>query len=362
MPLNQDNENDAGTAEPKLHLVPEGSSFRYHGYLFRVLQEGQDFLEEDGFSSYAETVAAVRASGKPVILSIGESSTSGWDTTVTPENRRRKEQGLAPISAFFRYKNYTDKVRDKLGERFAVINAGIPGHTVLSGVRRFRYLANSLRADGLHIAYVMFHFGNNDCLWEKNLRDRYHLHIHPKSPAWLERLRRRIHPIKTSGMTIRTTARDFGRYYRQLIMQAQAINAPAFIVQPEIPLYWKPGSRYVDYDFDEIRKQPGGAEALAELDTARELWRSVIDQPYSAEKIATLREAAEHDFIVPRIKQAHLQQLQQVAHATGTPLLQTPVPRDEDEKKYFVDFCHPREIINEQIAEQVAALVAQHER
>ena len=358
MPAVSDNKTDGNAP---VHLVPEGSSFRYHGYLYRVLQPGQDFLDEDGFSSYADTVAAVRASGKPVILSVGESSTTGWDTTVTPENRRRKEQGLAPISAFFRYKNYTDRVRDKLGDRFAVINAGIPGHTVLSGVRRFRYLARSLREDGLHVAYVMFHFGNNDCLWENNLRDRYHLHIHPKSPAWLERLRRRIHPIKSSGLTIRTTADDFGRYYRQMISDARVINAPAFIVQPEIPLYWKPGSRYVDLDFDQLRQQPGGSDALAELDTARALWESVIDAPFSEEKIATLRQAAEHDFIVPRIKNAHLQQLQQAAADTDTPLIQTPVPRHEDEKKYFVDFCHPRDIINEQIAETVAGLVRQHE-
>ncbi|MBT8422107.1 MAG: hypothetical protein KJP03_03220 [Gammaproteobacteria bacterium] len=358
MPADQDNEHeDAELA----HLVPEGSSFRYHGYLFRVLQEGQDFLQENGFSSYAETVANVRASGKPVILSIGESSTSGWDTTVTPENRRRKAQGLAPISAFFRYKNYTDSVRDLLGDQFAVLNAGIPGHTVLSGVRRFRHLAGQLRDDGLHIAYVIVHFGNNDCMWENNLQDRYHLHVHPKSPHWFERLRRRIYPIRQTGMHIRMAANDFGRYYRQLIEHARSMNVPAFIVQPEIPLYWKPGSRYVDYDFDELRKQPGGREALDELTIARELWQSVIDAPYSAEKIATLYKAAEHDFIVPRIKRAHLHELQQVAQTTRTPLIQTPVPRDEDEKNYFVDFCHPREIINTQIAAQVAALIRQHE-
>jgi len=76
-------------SEPK-HLVTGGSSFRWNGYLYRLLQPGQDFLEEDGFSSYAETVQRTRQSGKPVVLSIGESSTSGWDTTVTPENRRRR--------------------------------------------------------------------------------------------------------------------------------------------------------------------------------------------------------------------------------------------------------------------------------
>ncbi len=335
------------------HLVPEGSSFRWHGYLYRVLQPGQDFLEADGFSSYAATVERIRSSGKPVILSVGESSTSGWDTTVTPENRSRKAQGLAPISAFFRYRNYTDMVREKIGDRFEVVNAGIPGHTVLSGIRRLQLLSNAFRKDGIRFDYVLIHFGNNDCLWENNFQDRYHLYAHPRSSGRLEYWRRKLHPVRKDGIVLRTAASDFGRYFRKLISMTRKLGAPAIIVQPEIPLYWKPGTRYVEFDYDAMALQPGGREAIASMYRAREIWEAAISQPYSAAKVAQLTAAAELDFIVPRIKQGHLAELQKAATSTGTPLVQTPIPRDEDEKNYFVDYCHPREIINERIATQI---------
>jgi len=223
-------------SEPQ-HLVTGGSSFRWNGYLYRLLQPGQDFLEEDGFSSYAETLKRIRQSGKPVILSIGESSTSGWDTPVTPENRRRKAAGLDPVSAFFRYPNFTDLVRRPIGDRFEVINAGIPGHTVLSGIRRLRLLAERFRRDGIGISYVLIHFGNNDCLWENNFQDRYHLYAHPHSPPWFERWRRRLRPIRQRGIVLRTAERDFGRYFRRIVRVCRRLGAPPIIVQPEIPLY-----------------------------------------------------------------------------------------------------------------------------
>ena len=351
-----------GDADEPKHLVAGGSSFRWNGYLYRLLQPGQDFLEEDGFSSYAETVARIRTSGKPVILSIGESSTSGWDTTVTPENRRRKAAGLDPVSAFFRYPNYTDLVRRSLGDRFEVINAGIPGHTVLSGIRRLQQLAARFARDGIAIRYVLIHFGNNDCLWENNFQDRYHLYLHPKSPPWLERLRRQLHPIRQSGIVLRTSSRDFGRYFRQIVGVCRRIGAPAVIVQPEIPVYWEPGTRYVEFDYDAMAEKPGGREAIASMHEAKKLWRSVIDEPWSEQKLSTLLQATELDFIIPRIKQAHLRELQSAADATGTPLVQTPIPRNDDEKKYFVDYCHPRDIINEQIAAQIAGCIDGFER
>jgi len=118
----------------------------------------------------------------------------------------------------------------------------------------------------------------------------------------------------------------------------------------------------VEFDYEAMAKQPGGCEAIASMQAAKELWRSVIHAPWSEQKLATLQQAAELDFIIPRIKQGHLAQLQSAATATDTPLVQTPIPRDEDEKKYFVDYCHPRDIINERIADQIVGFVEDYER
>jgi len=335
------------------HLLKEGTSFRRDHYLYRVLQPGQDFLEEDGFKTYQQMVAKIKANGKRVILSLGESSTSGWDTSITSVNRERKAKGLLPISAFFRYKNFTDMVRDKVGDEFEVVNAGIPGHTALSGIRRLRMLHKRFARDGIAPSYILIHYGNNDCLWESNLQDKKHLRLHPHSPALVEKFRRWRHKRVPDQMVLRSTAGDFGRYFLQMIGYAKKIGAPPIIVQPEIPIYWKPGSRFVDYDFDLLASRPGATQALAKLAEARDIWESVIENPYSQQKIQALEKAAELDFLLPRIKRPYLKELQRVARATQIPLIQTPVPREEDETNYFIDYCHPRENVNKRIASMI---------
>lgn len=345
------------SAGEELHLLKEGTSFRPHRYLYRVLQPDQDFLNQDGFSSYAETVKRVLGSGKKVVLSIGESSTSGWDTTITPINRQRKSQGLAPISAFFRYKNYTDLLRDRIGDDYEVLNAGIPGHTVLSGVRRFKLLRDALSRDGVRIDFVVIHFGNNDCLWEGNFRDRFHLAPIARMPSALEQQRLKLFPRQKSRIVLRTSAADFGRYNAQLVRLVRKINAIPILIKPEIPIYWSPGRRYVDFDFEARAKLPGGPLVMAKLDEARKLWSAAIAKPHSEGKIRMLQYAAELDFVVPRIKSAYVAELCRVADSTSTTLIQTPVRRDADEQLYFVDYCHPREIINTQIAEQIEAVI-----
>jgi len=351
MPDTIDNPNDQ---EPVTeHLLEQGTSFRPDHYLYRVLQPGQDFLEENGFKTYSQMVEKIRANGKRVILSVGESSTSGWDTSITSENRERKAKGLLPISAFFRYKNFTDMVRDKVGDEFEVVNAGIPGHTALSGIRRLKMLHTSFARDGIAVSYVLIHYGNNDNLWEGNLQDKKHLRLHPRSPATVEKFRNWRHKRVSDRMVLRSTVDDFGVYFLQMINYARKIGAPPIIVQPEIPIYWKPGSRFVDFDMEQMAAKLGAQEALANLADAVDIWESVIEQPYSEQKIQALEKAAELDFLLPRIKRPYLQELQRVAWATQTPLIQTPVPRDEDEANYFIDYCHPRENVNKRIASMI---------
>jgi hypothetical protein len=352
-------ELDTRSAESgeELHLLKEGTSFRPHRYLYRVLQPNQDFLNADGFSSYADAVSRVLASGKKIVLSIGESSTSGWDTTITPINRQRKALGLTPISAFFRYKNYTDLLRDRIGSEFEVLNAGIPGHTVLSGIRRLKLLRDAFLRDGVRVDFVVAHFGNNDCLWESNLRDRFHLAPHPRIPIMLEQQRLRFFPRKRDRIVLRTSVEDFGRYNSQLVHLVRQMGAVPILIKPEIPLYWQPGRRYVDFDFEWLAKQPGGALVMAKLDEAKRLWSKAIAKPYSASKLRMLQDAAELDFVIPRLKQVYAAELCRVAALTHTTLVQTPVTRDADEQLYFVDYCHPREIINTQIAAQIEAAI-----
>jgi lysophospholipase L1-like esterase len=340
------------------HLIPHGSSFRPDPYLYRVLQPGQDFLDEDGFSSYDEAVARIRSNGKSVILSFGDSYTSGWDTRIAPLNRQRKARSLPLISSFFRYRTYTDYLRHKIGDRYEILNAAIPGHTALTGLRRFRILSQRLRHDGIRIAYTLSCFGANDSFWEGNFRDRWHLALHPRSPRQLEVLRRRLHHFTKDQVILRSTPQDYGRYTRQLIADARRIGAPAVLVEQQTTLYWEPGARFAPYDFDAMAKKPGGALALQRLEQARELWQAAIDMPYSDRKISALQAALDQDVLLPRIKSAYVDELRRVAAATQTPLVSVPMPRSVDEKQYFIDYAHPHTSVNEQIADRIVAALS----
>ena len=88
-----------------------------------------------------------------------------------------------------------------------------------------------------------------------------------------------------------------------------------------------------------------------------EVGHQVICVDNDAAKVKMLQDAVELDFVIPRIKQAYAAELCRVAASTNTTLVQTPVTRDADEQLYFVDYCHPREIINTEIAKQIEAAI-----
>jgi hypothetical protein len=176
-------------------------------------------------------------------------------------------------------------------------------------------------------------------------------------PNTLEQQRLKLFPRQKNRIVLRTSVADFGRYNAQLVRLVRKVNAIPILIKPEIPLYWPPGKRYVDFDFEALAKLPGGELVMAKLDEAKKLWSAAFAKPYSASKIKMLQDAVELDFVIPRIKSAYVAELCRVADATSTTLVQTPIRRDADEQMYFVDYCHPREIINIQIAEQIEAAI-----
>jgi hypothetical protein len=109
-----------------------------------------DFVGEQRYIALKDVRAEAQTSKQKIVLNIGDSSTSGWDSDVVALNQRmEKALGSAfdnnhALFPLFNYKTYPDCLRDNLGDKFIVLNAGIPTHTSLNGLRRLKELARHL--------------------------------------------------------------------------------------------------------------------------------------------------------------------------------------------------------------------------
>ena len=133
---------------------------------------GQEFYGEKNHLSLDDAISQIREGRKKVILNMGDSSTSGWDSNVVTFNRVREQEQKALLSPFFRYKTYSDYLRDILGNEFFVINAGVPAHTSLQGHRRLCLLLKRFKKEKIDIDLVTAYYGNNDSVWDHNRQDR----------------------------------------------------------------------------------------------------------------------------------------------------------------------------------------------
>ncbi|MDP6150719.1 MAG: SGNH/GDSL hydrolase family protein [Gammaproteobacteria bacterium] len=343
-------------------LIPHGTTpFSDDPYIGRLLKPGQDFIGADGFVSLQEAVDEIRSSSKRVILNVGDSSTSGWDTRVTVENQERRKNEQPLLSAFFRYANYSDMLRDRVGGDFIVLNAGIPGHTSVNTERRLRGLLDTLGKQAIQVDYVSIYAGNNDCQWEGNREDKTRLRTSPLIPIFIDRLRLKFFKPDTKHIRLRTNQRDFSRNLKRMLEACRRHSVAPVVILPETPLYWEPGKRFVADLFPVDEKIPGGAMVIAALKRATERWAAVLDQPWSEDKHKALESARELDFVIPRIKKQYRQLVENIARSLEVPLVRTCIPREQDDGAYFVDYCHPIGRANEAIAGKLVEAIEDYE-
>ena len=338
------------------HLIElDGSPFTYHPWRGRQFHDGQDFLGPDDFISLDNAAAEIKATGKRVILNIGESCTAGWDTRVTIVNRERVARGEQKILAFFQYPTYSDVLRNRIGDEFIVLNAGIPGHTTIHGVRRNVWLLQELKNRGITPDFVSFYFGNNDCQWERNVQDRHTLRS--RLPLFLDKWRvKRVKPDPQHIHT-RITSEEFGKHFAKMISDARRFGSKPILIRPEIPLWWKPGFPLLEDRFQKMLDAPAANLVQANVDKAMQLWLAHKDAPWSEEKRRALEEASELDVVVPRLKKAYRAVLENVAEKTGTPMVRFSVPREDDDIRYFVDYCHPFGEANDLIVDAFVEII-----
>ena len=131
------------------------------------LPPGADFIGRDRFLGFNEVVEKVKTENRRLIISLGDSSTSGWDSNVVKSNRRRRKEGRELLSPFFRYRTYSDNLQNYLEEafpgRYKVVNAGVPAYSSFQGYRRLRQLLENFTQAGVVVEVVTIYFGNNDC-------------------------------------------------------------------------------------------------------------------------------------------------------------------------------------------------------
>ena len=58
-------------------------------------------MNKKDFVDFKTIVKEAKTSGKPIILNLGDSSTSGWNSDVITENRGRQKMRLPILSPFY---------------------------------------------------------------------------------------------------------------------------------------------------------------------------------------------------------------------------------------------------------------------
>lgn len=275
-------------------------------------------ITSNGFCSLEEIIEQIkRNTGYPIILNVGDSSTSGW-------NSDRTFKGNKDInSPFFTYKTYSDLMREQF---FAnVINVGVPGYTSLQGNKILLKLLKSLARFGITPDYVTIYFGNNDGTYNQH-EDKVRLDFKKKSP-------------ENKGE--RVIVEDFKKNLTQMVDITRDYGAMPILIVPPVRYDWEPGVRsQVHRDEFEEALMNANSYLKQEVETARKL--------YFRGKLIL---ATELDRVLPRIKSRYRKSILQIGRQTRTRVIDIQSQIKEG-NSYFIDYCHPNERTNQLIIDK----------
>jgi len=309
-----------------------------------------------GLVTASQIAADPTRRGKLFVLNLGDSSTSGWDSNVVVENGNRHRQGMPLKSPFQTYKTYSALLAES--DRLYVVNAGVPGYTSLQGARYLRRLLQEFHRRGVKIDVVTVYFGNNDSAWNGNLQDSYVL-----ADSFRPQL---IHLIDQAMSRFRLIPRvkpaNYADYLRDIITECRENGTEVILIEPVVPLRWRPGLRAEGLQDEEAEQHStlAGTKVLEWLLKGREYFREGEDRFKAGdnrEARELLEKAREVDYVVPRIKYVHRQVLHKVAQEEGVPLVSVGQEIPLDDSKYFLDYCHPIEPANRMIAEGILTVL-----
>ncbi|MDD5178554.1 MAG: GDSL-type esterase/lipase family protein [Candidatus Nanoarchaeia archaeon] len=278
-------------------------------------------ITSNGFILLDEAIKRIKENtGYPVILNIGDSSTSGWDSNKVNEN---------PNSPFFNYKTYSDLLREQL---FAnVINAGVPGYTSYQGRKYLEVLLKKIAEENVNTDYVTIYFGNNDCTYNQ-IEDK--VRLDHKKPSF-------------GSLGERVTAEDCKENLRDMIETTLEYGAKPVLIAPVIRYDWEPGIRADQHREEslEILKKLNGSQLAKEIEMARELYEQ-----------GRYKQACEADRILPRLKKDYREAILQTARETKTDLIDVQKQIPVTNSSYFADYCHPLEPVNQMIVDEFSKI------
>lgn len=334
------------------------AAFVYDAFLGHKLPEGRDFIGEKDYLTSELVIKEIKKSKQKVVINLGDSSTSGWDSNAVTKNRTRIKQGKPLIQPFFQYKTYSDYLRDLIKKEFTVINAGVPAYTSLQVGKKLWLLLERFKQEKVKIDYTTIYCGNNDCVWNFNREEK----------DWVGK---KIQPQKISGFKAwkkqneiipRISIADYKNNISAIIELCRKNNIIPILIEPITPIYWQPGTRVKNEKLSRSKKN--GSEAVYKfLDEALGLWSAAMkEKKYSQLKQATLEYVREKDFVVPRIKKEYIAILREVAEKMEVALIKVNLNRVKDDIRYFIDYCHPISDANKFIAEGIAREIEQFEK
>lgn len=340
-------------------------------YLGHKSPSGKEFFGEKKFISFQEIVLESKIKNKNIILNLGDSSTSGWDSRVVEFNRKVKSEQNKIRLPFFQYKTYADFLRDYTDD-YIIVNAGIPAFTSYQGARYLSTLLDSFTRENCKVVGVTIYFGNNDCSWNSNKEDK---NLMPKNInsiyqkilyAWFEnsyyaklvladKIRKQGAPGLHESIKTRTSLNDYAQSIEAMIILCKNRGISCCLIEPMVPYHWEPGTREKGSVFPSpYEKSPGGYYVHRFLKDALKNWEiaqllRLNKRDYENAQLA-YESAVEIDFLVPRIKKEYKLALENLANIYEIPLIKIEIPRNEDEEIYILDYCHPYEPANLLIA------------
>lgn len=272
-----------------------------------------------------------------LLLHFGDSSTWGW--------------GLADKNSA-----YPNVMNTLLLGDISSINLGVPGYSSLQGLR---YVEEVLPKYRERVVAITIYFGNNDAT-ENGLPDKKKmLAVQNQTPWWhvfplLQLVNERVTLfVNLSNREPRVNPQNYKDNIANMLVLANKYNVAVVAIMPPVHYSWPSG--HVTHTLS-LAAHVNNSWVKQELEISSHHYQKGLNFMYNHDDSyeEELRKSVEHDWVVPRIKNAWRETLVSIFNETNIPIVQLPDYFVEAEHPYcFEDYCHPTGRVHAAIAKSI---------